>query len=230
MATNVVQKQNKEEKKPVPVVISEYIMKHRKVIMAFLAGTSAIVLAIVVYSVVVEKKNTAAIARIESLLEQWETAKTENEGQALTKAEDTILAELDTITAKNKNLSSGARANLVAAELYFNRKDWNNARERYLAAAQAKESIYTAPIAYYNAAVCSEELADMEQAIALYNKAMDHESFTMKPRALFNIGRIEEQRGNRDLAIASYEKMAESYPDDSWTLLAKSRIIALQIQ
>ena len=211
-------------------MISEYIMKHRKVIMAFFAGISAIVLAIVVYSVVVEKKNTAAIARIESLLEQWETAKTGNEGQSLTEAEDTILAELDTITAKNKNLSSGARANLVAAELYFNRKDWNNARERFLATAQVKDSIYTAPIAYYNAAVCSEVLADMEQAIALYNKAMDHESFSMKPRALFNIGRIEEQRGNHDLAIASYEKMAESYPDDSWTLLAKSRIIALQIQ
>lgn len=230
MATKVVQKQNREEKKPVPVVISEFLLRHRKIILSSIACVSIVVMAIVVFFVVVEKKNSAATAQIETLLERWETVKVEKEGQALTDAEDGILTELNAIAGKNKRLSSGARANLVAAELYYSRNDWANARERYLAAADAKESIYIAPVAYYNAAVCSEELADPDQAIALYNRALDHDSFTMKSRAIFNIGRIEEQRGNRDLAIASYEQLAESYPDDSWTLLAKSRIIALQIQ
>lgn len=230
MATKDVQKQNNDEKKPVPVIISEFLLKHRRIILSSIAAVSAVVIAIVIFFVVIEKRNASATAQIEALLEKWETSKTDKEGQDLTDAEDAILAELLTIADNNKRLSSGARANLVAAELYFGRNDWTKARERYLAAADARESIYIAPLAYYNAAVCSEELADSEQAIALYNRALDHDSFTMKSRALFNIGRIEEQRGNRDLAIASYEKLAELYPDDSWTLLAKSRIIALKIQ
>ncbi len=230
MATKVVQRQNQEEKKPVPVVISDFLLRYRRIILSSIAVVSVIVLAIVIFSVVVEKRNSDATAQIEDLLEKWEKAKGKKEGQELADAEDDILTELNSIAEKNKHLSAGARANLVAAEFYYNKKDWSNARERYLAAVEAKDSIYIAPLAYYNAAVCSEELADPDQAIELYNKALDHDSFTMKPRALFNIGRIEEQRGNRDLAIASYEKLAESYPDDSWTLLAKSRIIALQIQ
>lgn len=230
MATKVVQRQNQEEKKPVPVIISDFLLRYRRIILASIAVVSAVVLAIVVFFVVVEKRNVAATAKIETLLEKWETVKTGKEGQELADAEDDILAELNSIAEKNKRLSAGARANLVAAEIYFKKTDWRNARDRYLAAAASKESIYIAPLAYYNAAVCSEELADPDQAIELYNKALDHDSFTMKPRAIFNIGRIEEQRGNRDLAIASYEKMAELYPEDSWTMLAKSRIIALQIQ
>lgn len=229
MATNVVQK-NKDEKKPISVIISEFLMKNRKIILSVIAVLSAILIAVVVYFIVIERKNTTATARIESLMEDWEKAKTEEEGQTLTESEDRLLEELSVIAARNKRLSSGARANLVAAEIYYGREDWKNAREHYLDCIKAEEDIYTAAVAYYNAAVCSEELGEMDAAIDQYNKAYAHESFSQKSRALFNIGRIEEQRGNRDLAITSYEKLAEEYPEDTWALLAKSRILALQIQ
>ncbi len=229
MATSVVQKE-KDEKKPIPVVISEFLMKHRKGILSVIAVLSAILIAVVVYFIVVERKNSAATAQIETVLEDWEKVKMEDEGQALTDSEDRLLEELKTIASRNKRLSSGARANLVAAEIYFGRKDWINAREHYLSCVKADDDIYTAAVAYYNAAVCSEELGEPDVAITQYEKAYNHESFSQKSRALFNIGRIEEQRGNRDLAITSYEKLTEDYPEDTWALLAKSRIIALQIQ
>ena len=229
MATNVVQKENKD-KKPLPLVVSEYLLRFRKIILTSIAVLSAIMIGIVVYSIVVEHKNTVATAKIEAIIEQWEKAKYEEEGNALTESEDRFLKELSILADKNKRLSSGARSNLISAEIYFSRKDWKNARDFYLACVKSRPSIYTAPIAYYNAAVCSEELGDPDSAIVQYRKAFDHDSFSQKPRALFNIGRIEEQRGNRDLAITTYEQLADQFPEDSWGLLAKSRIISLQIQ
>ena len=225
----MVQK-NKSEKKQLSEIISEFLMKHRTVVLSVIAAISAILIAVVVYYIVVERKNTAATARIEALLEDWEKAKAEDEGQALTDSEDRILEALSSVGSRNKHLSSGARAYLVAAEIYFERKDWKNARDNYLACIKADDKIYTTAVAYYNAAVCSEELGEPDAAIAQFEKAYEQETFSQKPRALFNMGRIEEQRGNRDLAIASYEKLAEEYPEDTWALLAKSRIIALQIQ
>jgi len=231
MATNGVRRdKNEEEKKPLADVINDFLTRNRKKLLIGLVALMAILVAVFVYFIVVDYKNTSATAKIESINEQWAKAKVELDGQDFKDAEDTFLADITAIAKHNKGLSSGARAYMTAAEIYFNRKDWSNARDLYFSCVKADSDIYSAPVAYYNAAVCSEELGEYDEAIANYEKAYNHTSFTQKPRALFNIGRIEEQRGNTDLAISSYEKLSAEYPENSWTHLAKSRIISLQIQ
>ena len=107
---------------------------------------------------------------------------------------------------------------------------WKGAKEAWLAAASAGSKSYIAGLCYFNAAVCADELGSQDEAVELFTKASELENFGMKPRTLFNIGRIEEQRSRKEAALEAYEKLVGSYPNDTWALLAKSRIIALQIQ
>ena len=89
---------------------------------------------------------------------------------------------------------------------------------------------YTAGIAYFNAAACADELQQYEKALDFYTLSAAAEEFSLKPRALFNIGRIEEMLAHSDKAVDAYTKLIEAYPDNEWALLGKSRVIALSIQ
>jgi len=68
-----------------------------------------------------------------------------------------------------------------------------------------------------------------EVTIDMLKTAAESEGFAVVPRVLFNIGRIEETRGNIDKAVESYKKLVTDYPSDQWASLAKSRIITLDI-
>ena len=83
-------------------------------------------------------------------------------------------------------------------------RDWKNAQEQYIAAGKALPKGYTIGINYYNAAVCADELGNQEEALGYYTKASEIENFPLKSRAMFNIGRLEEQLSRKTEAIATY--------------------------
>lgn len=229
MSTKVVQ-ENDAEKISVAQKINEFLNKYRVVLISVFAVILCAIIALLVVTVVTENRNRKAFESVEAVLAEWDEARNAADKTGLAAKEDELLANIDTIVKANGNTYAGARASMTAAEIYFSRKDWKNAQDQYLAAAKAAPKAYTAGLNYFNAAVCADELGNQDDAVAYYTKASEQENFAIKPRALFNVGRIEEQRSKKAEAIAAYEKMAELFPDDDWTLLAKSRIIALQIQ
>ena len=112
----------------------------------------------------------------------------------------------------------------------FQKGKFEEAKNAYLAAAQASPKAYTAPIAYYNAAECSENLNDTENAISYYEKAESYSDFMMITHTIFNIGRVKEVAKDFDGAKEAYSKLSENYPDDSWTKIAKSRLLDFEIK
>ena len=97
-----------------------------------------------------------------------------------------------------------------------------------LKAIAAKKDAYTASFCYYNAAVCSEELGDTDNAIAYYAAAADDEDFILIDHALFSLGRVNETAQKYEDAKAAYEKLNELRSSASWGQLAQSRLIALK--
>ena len=209
---------------------NDFLIKNKVVLLSVVIAFSVVFIALVAVTVITENRNNAAFETLENVLADWDTARSAEDKSGLAAKEDELLASLGKVASSAKTSYAGARAYMTSAEIYFSRKDWKNAQEQYLAAAQAAPRAYTAGLNWYNAAVCADEQGLADDAVTWFNKSIESENFNLKSRALFNIGRIEEQRSNKDAAIASYEKMAEQYPTDEWTLLAKSRIIALQIQ
>lgn len=209
---------------------NEFLTKNKVILLSALIALACVFIVLVAVTVITENRNDAAFETVETVLADWDTARTAEDKTGLPAKEDELLASLQKVASSAKTSYAGARAYMTAAEIYFSRKDWKNAQEQYLAAANAAPRAYTAGLNLYNAAVCADEQGLADDAIAGFNKALESDNFNLKSRALFSIGRIEEQRSNKDAAIASYEKMAEQYPTDEWTLIAKSRIIALQIQ
>jgi tetratricopeptide (TPR) repeat protein len=123
----------------------------------------------------------------------------------------------------------GVRATMLAAELSFQKKDYIQARTYWLEAAKSGRKSYTVPLAYFNAAVCSEELNDTDSAISYYQKAADTPDFFETEHALFSIGRIKEGKQDFKGAAEVYKKLNDKGSSGSWAQLAKSRLLVLKI-
>lgn len=229
MATSVVQA-HESEKTTFSQKINEFLTKNRVVLLSVLIAFVVFFVGLVIYTLITDAKNNAAYSTVETAFDDWEKARSATDKTGLVAQEDTLIVTLQKVAASNKKSYAGARANMTIAEIYFSRKDWKNAQDSYLLAANAAPEAYTSGLAWFNAGVCADELGNNDQAFEFFNKALALDGFNLKARVLFNIGRIEEQRANTDAAIASYQKIAEQFPNDDWTSLAKSRIIALQLK
>jgi tetratricopeptide (TPR) repeat protein len=140
--------------------------------------------------------------------------------------QDKALEELEALVSKSG--IAGVRANMLKAEILFEKKDYEASRSAWVKAADAKKAVYTAPICNYNAAVCSENLGDLDSALSYYEKAVKAEDFFLADHAYFSLGRVNEAKGNYDKAVEAYEKIGDLHPASKWAPLAKDRIIAVK--
>ncbi|MBN1617386.1 MAG: tetratricopeptide repeat protein [Spirochaetales bacterium] len=225
MATKVTAQ---TEKVHVSHLISDFLLKNRKVILITCSVILIALTTLLVTIVVIDKKSSSAIEKVEKLQEEWQDASSAEDAQALATFETSALETLALIGKSNTRNIGGSRAFLLAAEIAYSRKEWQIAREYYLSAAKAAPKAYTAGIALFNAAVSAEESGDEDGALALFTQAANTKGFGLVPRALFNAARIEEQRSQKDAALALYTRLVSEFADDSWGKLAKSRILSLE--
>lgn len=124
----------------------------------------------------------------------------------------------------------GVRANMLAADLYFQGKNYSSALECYKAAVSKGKKSYTAPLSYFNMAVCQEELGNYAEAVENYKAAADFEGFVLRSHALFSTGRVYEAMNDSAKAAEAYNSLIESSPNDSWAQLAKTRVMDMKIK
>lgn len=154
-----------------------------------------------------------------------------NEGAGISESDlivrqDKALEALEELTVKSGIV--GVRANMLKADILFQKKDYEASRSAWVKAGDSKKSVYTAPICYFNAAVCSENLGDNDSAISYYSKAIKSEDFLLIDHAYFNLGRVNEAAGKTDDAVAAYEKISDLHPTSRFAAVAKSRVIAIK--
>ena len=225
MADNVVtlktKKENTEEK------VTGFMTRNRSlivciVVIAVVAVAAACVCIGLNESAV--KKGLSKVDAVEYTLTK-DSASLEDEEAAL--RQTAALADLESLT-KKKNVV-GVRANMLSADITFAQKNYEASRTFWLNAAEAGKKSYTAPVCYYNAGVCSEELGDAVSAADYYGKAASAPDFLLVTHAMFSQGRVLESLSKTEEALAVYKNLAEKYPNDTWSNLAQSRVIALEI-
>jgi len=222
----------KEEKKTVSGALAGWIAKYRFILLGVVAAVVVIAVAIAVASTVKTNKMVKCFTELENLSYQLTVAqgKTDADEDSIKAKEAETLTAAYTLAAANSKNAVGSRAYLYAAELEFKNAEYAKARDAYLIAASANEKAYTAPLCWYNAAICSEELGNVDAAIANIEKAVARKDFVTAPRAMFNAGRMEEQRGNYAAAKDWYTRVNDSFANDNWANLAKSRLISMDAE
>ncbi|MGP1437554.1 MAG: tetratricopeptide repeat protein [Treponema sp.] len=144
--------------------------------------------------------------------------------------EDTAILELEKLGGTAKGYASYL-AFYNIADMYFVRKDYSKAKDYYLKAYNTLPSNYVAGVLLFNIAVCIEEMkGELTEALEYYKKATEVKDFPIKPRAMLNVGRIQEKLEKFDDAIATYNDLLEKYPDNEFALIGKSRAIELNIK
>lgn len=207
----------------------QFLTHNRKPIVIILTAVCAAVAIALAASSLISHNAKKASKETEALISEWTNLRVKN-AEDMAAQEDALAEKLEKQAGANGATYAAFRAYTTLGEIYVLRKDWEKALNFYQKAAEALPKAYTAGIAYFNAATCADELQQYEKALEFYTLSAASEEFSLKPRALFNIGRIEEALSHADKAVEAYTKLAELYPGNDWTLLGKSRIIALSLQ
>jgi len=144
--------------------------------------------------------------------------------------EDEVIPELEKLGESSEGYASYL-AFYNMADMYFTRKDYHKARDYYNKALTALPSSYVSGVLLFNIAVCIEEIGENDsEALEYYEKSSKVEDFPLKPRAVFNVARLQEKLGKDEDAIATYNSLMERYPDNDFSMIGKSRVIALEIK
>lgn len=217
------------------------LAKSSKAILSAAVAVIVVLLAVIVVSNVNVSATKNGIEQIESITyaltknsddssSSGDSELSEDEQKA--KKEEEKLARQTTALEQLSSLSSksgivGVRANMLVADIKFDQKKYDEARDAYVKAAEGKKA-YTRALNYFNAAVCSEELGDDDSAEKYYKAASDDSDFVLIDHALFSLGRVYEAKSDFENAKSAYEKLNDLHPATSWGQLAKSRLIALK--
>lgn len=220
----------KKEKKNVnpEKKLEGFVSNNRKILLIILCVILILAVAFCIFIGVKDSSTKKNLSAIETIEYNYTKNSSELSQEEIQSRQENVLESLKPYLSKSGIV--GVRANLLVADVYFSQKDYQNALNSYKKVASLSKKTYTAPIANYNAGVCSEELGNLEDAYDFYDKAVSAQDFYLVTHALFSQGRVAESLENYDNAQKAYNKLVDSYPDDEWTKLAQSRLISLKIQ
>ncbi|HZK20141.1 MAG TPA: tetratricopeptide repeat protein [Treponemataceae bacterium] len=217
---------NKKATKDTASKVGSFIEKNRIIIITVFIVVLITLITIIIATSVSKSIRKSGLEKLDTLTVELAQAQKDQEIDAII-VQDILMRAKD--LANSSHGTVAARAHMFAAEISFRDKNWECAKESWLQAAHATDA-YTAPLCFYNAAICAEEMGDNESAIENYAAAISYESFALAPRAYFNMGRIHEQQGNYTNAIETYTRLVDAFASNDWANLAKSRIIALKVE
>ena len=223
--------QNANVKPEIGQGINDFIQKHRKPIIVS-AGSVALLLVIGIVGLsLADMFSKKAINTVEDFSGRYESMRYSINEEYMENDAAELIAEVESFAKKNSGYA-GAKAWSIAGNIHSEKKNWADAETAWIACAEKSAKNYLAPVAWFNAGVAAEEQGKAEQAIECYAKSLSATAgFSSAPSAQFSIGRLRETLNEREAAIAAYRAVISGWPYDStWTNLAHSRIIALELQ
>lgn len=219
---------DKVEKMTVGKKVNSFLENNKKVLSFALILCLVALIAFIVINVLLSNQKEKKLSEIDQITyELTKDSATLEDAEIETRIGE-ALSKLEGLTSASGIV--GARANLLSADLLFRQNKFEDAIKAYEKAASLKKKTYIAPLAYYNIAVCYEELKDVANAEANYKKAVEYDDFLLLAHAKFSYGRVLESQGKYKEAVEVYTELNDSTPEDTWAKLAKSRILSLQAE
>lgn len=174
-------------------------------------------------------KATVVIEQLDALMASYASSA---EGEEKNAKEKEALALADQIIAGQPNTFYAQRAMFHQASIKAQKKDFAGALTIYETLGNTTPRSFLSAISLFNASIAAEQSGDIEKAITLLSK-IDSEFKELSaelPRALINLGRLQEAKKNTVAAMEFYNRLISEYPESDWTKIAKDRIIFLKIQ
>lgn len=218
----------KETKKTKSQKLNSFLEKNRKFLLVFFVIVIVGLIAFVIVDSINKKNAAKDLTQVDLISYELTNGSSNLEEAELTKKIDSTLEALLPYTKKSG--IAGVRANMLCAELNFSQKKYEQAAENWTNAIAKGKRSYTAPICYYQLGVCYEQLKDLDKASASYKNAAENPDFPLASHALFSYARIQETQQNYEEAILAYQTLFDTYTNDEWANLAKTRILTLQTQ
>lgn len=194
-----------------------------------IAGLAVIVVLLIGYIVFAAVSNSVKIKALQALDEISHEMTVKSNALEDSEMDERLATALEkALPYTKKSGIVGARANLFCADITFKQEKYQDSASYWSAAAEKAKKTYIAPIAYFNLAVCYENLGNNDLAADNYKIAADDEDFVMRAHALFSYGRIMEAKGDYTAAAAAYTDLNDKFPAESWSNLGKTRLISLK--
>ena len=215
--------------------ITLFIQNNRKMIIASAIG---LVLALGVFIAVVGIRDYLqgrAIAQVEEFIRRNQNIANpfdfNDEGGMTPSPEMSSLIEELSVFASRNSGYAGARAFALLGGIHSEMRNWGETERAWVSCARLSAGTYLEPVSFFNAAAEAEEQGNIQGAVDLFSRsAALRDVFPLANRAQFQIGRLEESRGNREAALQAYRELINRWPNDAtWTPLAHSRVIALTL-
>lgn len=217
---------NTSENETLATSLGAKLEKSKGLVLTVGAIVLVLVAAVLVFATVRAKSISNGIERVDSISYALTNESEELSDSDIAARQNKALEEL--VSLGDKSGIVGLRANMLIAEIKFAQKNYEEARSAWLKAANLNKKAYTASVCFFNAALCSEELNDSENAIAYYKLASEDENFLLIDHALFSLGRVNETAQKYEEAKETYQRLYDLHSTSNWGLLAKSRLIALK--
>lgn len=216
-----------EEKKSSSAKLNGFVEKNKKAFICVLCAVIAVIVVFIVVDVTKTSSTEKALSKIDEISYVLTDGSRSLEDADL--AERRASAKESLLPFTKKNGIVGVRANMLCAELAFQEENYEEALDYWKNTAAKGKKMYVAPVASYNVAVCYEELKDLDNAAVNYKVAADSD-FVLKNHAKFSYGRVLEAQGKYAEAVAAYKELNDVAPEESWSKIAKSRILILQTE
>ena len=223
---NVVTLKN-EENNP-QEKLESFMTRHRGLILGLACVLIVVALAACIVVGVLDSQRKNGLNQLDSIVftyTQQDSAETQTDEMIVAKQTAALEALKPFLSKKNV---VGVRANLIAADISYAKKDFTNSMDYFLAAAKLGGKVYTTPVQYFNAASCCEELGNNTDAAKYYKLAADDKDFPLRSHALFNLGRVKEALDDLPGAAETYKQLADEFKGNEWASVAQTRLIQLK--
>ena len=207
--------------------ISEGLARNWKIVTGIFFGAFVVIALVLILGYMNQKKTSESAM----LAEDIQSAYTEWIQQAPENRDDTELnKKISEALESYPKLFAAQRAYFTMGLMALENEDWDKASEAFIILADNWPESYLASVSLFNAAAAREEAGEIEEAMVLFQRIIDDYSEVSPdaPEALFNLGRLEETRGNTSDALAYYKDVNSRFPESRWTDLSKSRILVLE--
>lgn len=205
----------------------EFIARNSKSFAALLI----ILVLFTIVSVILVGTNASNIQRdLSKIFESYYILTNNNQDLSQEQVDNKKLVAIDTVKPYCvKKGIVGVRANLLIADIFFSKQDYQNAKDYYNAASSISKKAYTSPLSTYNMAVCCEELGNKEEAFAAYQAVANNKNFYLWTHAAFNAARLCENMNDYKKALELYNALFDESPLDQFAILAHDRVIFIEV-
>lgn len=213
--------------------LGSFLQRYRRVFVIGLIIIAAALIAFFVYTEVTNARLESSTRLVETLQEDYDQWLNAEEGEQRQELEEALLEDAESIISTYPRYYAAARALFIRANVQWEKENYPEAVSDYQRVADEHPDSHLAPVALYNAAAGLEESGDVAGAASSLETLLERyrsQDAPEIPRALFSLGRIQEQQSNFEAAAQRYRELIDSYGNSSWTSLARDRIIWLTTQ